>query len=521
MTRTGFVAVLACTLAGCTVTFGDAGPSGPSRTSGPSTAPACDGTCVSLSPITAITHAEYGNSVEDVFGVQATPTDLPADGPPTPFTTNVSAVRGDAAPDYERAAARVADAVTLEHLALCPDASSVDAFVTDVGARLYRRPLDDEERAGLRAVYDFGADGGSHAEGLHLLVEALLQSPSFLYRVERGVGSEGEIRPLTSYELAARLASFYWRSTPDAALLASASRDELASDAGLATQIDRMMASPHFERTVCAMAREWLRASNVAESADLDAETVDDMQAELCTYVLSVLRSDDPTLEHLLTEPSTRLSSRLADRYAVAAPSTEWGPAEVPGRAGVLARAVVVAGTLSPGRTRSVRRGLLVRERMLCQTVPGPSPAVQAEIAERQAHLAVDPSWTDRAYVEHLLLEPGTVCASCHGNINPVGFAFEGIDHLGRPVPDVDTSGSLDGAAFDDLEGLEGLLATDPRVSRCVARTWLSFALGRPLATEEQPAADALVSPHGGLDLRDAFRRAPFTDAFRSRRFRT
>lgn len=475
------------------------------------------GECVARSPISAITRAEYGFAVEDVLGVTGVAlTALPADGSFDAFPGNSNAPRGaDAAAAYESVANEVALVAVPELATRCAQQSCIEALVRDLGSRLHRHPIADEDLADYVGLYVTVRSGETHEAALGAVVSALLQSPRFLYRVEIGTGN-AVLRPLSDAELAGRLASFLWRSVPDALLLDAVTTGTLSTDEGLDREVARMIADPRFDRALVAFDDGWLGTAHAPTTAGLAPEIVADMREELARYTRGILRSDRPTLAHLLTEPNVPLSVRLAEHYGVDVPATDWDLVAMPERAGLLARGMTVVSNSGTSETRSIHRGLMVHRRVLCRLVGGPTP----EAAVRTRTFVRDPQWSDREYVTHLTLDDAS-CRGCHGQFGPLGFAFEGLDVAARTVPDVDARGTLDGASFDGVPELEALLANG-EVEDCVMQRWLAFALGRAASDDEVLSiayhAPDLRTGSGELDLARWIARIPHTDAFRTAR---
>jgi hypothetical protein len=189
----------------------------------------------------------------------------------------------------------------------------------------------------------------------------------------------------------------------------------------------------------------------------------------------------------------------------------------MPDRAGVLGRGLPIVANTHSSSTRAVHRGLLVYKRVLCRQ-PGTPPAGAADVI---ASFVRDPSWTDREYITHLTLDQPT-CAACHGQFNGLGFAFEGIDALGRPeAGPSDATGHLDDMDFDGLDTLGGVLAGE-EVETCVARHWLAFALGRNTEPADRQSMDDAMreigTSTGDLDLLELITRITLSQAFRTRR---
>jgi hypothetical protein len=472
---------------------------------------------VGSTPITAVTHEEYENAVSDVLGVSDARVDgLPVDGSLDGVPGNSGSARNaDAASGYETVAAEVAMEAAARLGDACADRSCIAPLVRDRGARLSRRPLTDEEVAEYQGLYDLVVVDVGHSAALAAVLSAMLQSPLFLYRVELGAGTVANgARPLGPFELAGRLASFLWRSVPDAELLAAAASGALDHDDGISAQVSRMMADPRFDRALVLFHEGWMGAVRMPAVAGLSPELEADMHEELARFVQSVLRSDRPTLQHLLMESRTPVSSRLAAHYGATPPAAEWETVDLPERAGILGRALPLVANSHATEVRSIYRGLLVHRRMLCRAVGAPPAAA----GTRTSSFVRDPSWTDREYITHLTLDDAT-CAGCHARFGPIGFGFDAFDRLGQRVAGVDESGELDHMAFEGVGDLEGLLSTG-EAEDCVARRWFAFAVGRP-ALDAELAANAaewrdLRTGVGTMDLAEYIARIPHMHAFRS-----
>ena len=380
-------------------------------------------------------------------------------------------------------------------------------FLVERGARVFRRPLTDDELARWLAVYQLGAetaDGAPpHHAGLELVIAGLLQSPAFLYRSELGEPAAGGRFELTSYEVAAELSYFLWASPPDDELWAAAVADELRDPAAIERHARRMLASPRARAAIDRFTAQWLAIDQLAIVAK-DAATYPDltpgiraaMGEEARRLVVDVIQTGG-TLEDLLTAPYTVANAALAAFYGLPAPAAPgpdgFGRVELGGspRAGLLGLGAVLTTHARANASSPIHRGKLVRERLLCQHLPPPPPGLNAEPPP------VDTSSTTRErYAQHAR---DTACAGCHSLIDPIGFALEHFDGIGRYRADehglpIDARGEIvstdasDGA-FTGLAGLSTQLARSPDVRACFTVEWLRWAYG----VEEDAQLSCLV----------------------------
>ena len=297
---------------------------------------------VGLGKLRRLTRAEYNNTVRDLLGDDSRPAAafLPDDAS-AGYAANAHApVSRLHVEEYMRAAERLAqDAAGRLGLWVSCDleVSGAEAeacargFITSFGRRAYRRPLTRDEEDALLAVYAEKASDAGFAAGLQLVIQALLQSPHFLYRVELGalgLGDEaaaaGEVVPLTGYELASRLSYLLWASTPDDELLAAAESGALASPAGLEAQAARMLDDPRSQGGVVSFFSQWLELGELLtlqkDAAALPAWSSSlraSMYVETMMFADYVLRDGDGRLETLLTAPWSIVNGPLMEHYLI------------------------------------------------------------------------------------------------------------------------------------------------------------------------------------------------------------
>ncbi len=369
----------------------------------------------------------------------------------------------------------------------CAGAGSacVDAVLDGVGRRLFRRPLSSGERARYRALYA-AAEEDQAGVGREAVLGALLQSPSFLYRAELGGAAAGGVVTLDGYERATALSYLAWGTTPDDALLDAAATGALDTPAGLSAQLERLLADPRASGATEAFVSQWLDVGRL-DSAPKDAAVYPAfdaglraaMREETRRFVDHVVRERHGTLGDLLTSRETFVGGALGDLYGAPAGAVQpWTQDAV--RAGLLTQASVLAVHGGPAGSSPIQRGKLVRERLLCQPLPPPPANVSVKPPP------VDPTKSTRErFAAHGAVEP---CLSCHRLMDPIGFAFEGFDGIGRARATeaghpVDTRGSIldAGSASGDVTGaaeVAARLAASPEVRACFASQWVRFGFG-------------------------------------------
>jgi hypothetical protein len=402
---------------------------------------------------------------------------------------------------YRDAAKGVAErlsAADLGRIAGCPsgvlDADCVTAFAAPFAARAFRRPLEAEERQRLEAIVTAAA-ATSAERAAKLLVEAVLQAPSFVYRPELGRPAGPGVHELAPHELAAALSFFLQDALPDAEL-ARAADGSLMEPGGVERQVDRLLG---LERTQEALATGWLRWSGLAAgvNADLPPETFPEYTEPLRASMASETRrfleglvARGGTLRDLLTATRSPVDGALARLYGVSAPAQPFAEVSLPAtqRAGLLTQASVIA-SLSSG-SLVVHRGLFVKRQLLCGQIPNPPAAVDQAAPMSEA-------LTERAQAEQRAQDP--TCSTCHRTFDPLGLAFEQYDALGRLAePTADATAELVGTDVDGpIDGAVDLarrLADSRVVRECLVDQMITYALGRHLQADDSCERDRIVA---------------------------
>lgn len=372
--------------------------------------------------------------------------------------------------------------------------------------RAYRRPvLDEEIERLLRFIEIVKMDKGTFEEGIQLAIQAILTSPHFLFRWELDPTPEksGTARTLTNHEIASRLSYFLWSSMPDDELFSLAEQKLLTQQETLEAQIKRMLQDPNAKALVESFASQWLTIRNL-EIAQPDPDLFPEFDENLKTamrketelFFEAVMREDRSVLE-FLDANFTFLNERLARHYEIEGIKGEQFQRvslnKGSGRGGILTQASILTITSNPTRTSPVSRGKWILEQIL-GTPPPPPPPDAGELEESQQ--ALD-SASLRQRVEMHRAKPE--CAVCHSKMDPIGFAFENFDAIGRwrsldgKFP-VDPSGTLpSGQSFNGPDELKAILKSQETFVRSLSEKMLTFALGRGLEYYDKCAVDEIV----------------------------
>ena len=404
-----------------------------------------------------------------------------------------------------------ADTPSRRRLFTCTPSGPVDEadcakqILSELVRRAYRRPIGGEDLRGPLEFFRKGRQHGGFDAGIERALTAVLVSPEFLFRTEAaepaafGTG----VIPLSPFELASRISFFLWSSIPDDQLLAAASSGDLGREDGLERQVRRMLADPRAANFATNFAGQWLRlrslesfSPNARLFPDFDDNLRQALRTETEMFVQSIVSEDRSVLD-LIRADYTYLNQRLAKHYRI---SGVYGtrfrrvaldPASK--RGGLLRHASVLTVTSYPTRTSPVLRGTWVLENIFGAPPPPPPPNVPA------LDNAVSASLPMRERLRAHRDNPA--CASCHRTIDPVGFALENFDALGRwrdyqDGVEVDAAGRLPGASESarGVSGLERTLLAKPELFvGTLTRKLLTFALGRGVDYHDAPAVRKIL----------------------------
>ncbi|HWO13906.1 MAG TPA: DUF1592 domain-containing protein [Polyangiaceae bacterium] len=409
-----------------------------------------------------------------------------------------------------------ADPARVSALLPCVPAGTADSectsrIVAQFGRRAFRRPLTDDEVqrfAGLAATIG-AAPGAGELLGLRYALAAILQSPSFIYRVELGEPSaaDGGRLKYTDFEMASRLAATLWDSVPDDALLDAAAAGALTTADGLESQADRLLADPRAQRSIAVFTTELFGVSHLEQAEKDDtlfptwrASLKSAMREELERRVLDMVFVQRGDFLSLYEDRKTFVNDDLAQFYGLPASGQPgFYPAEFPPeskRAGLLGAGAVLASHGLPQRNSPTARGKFVSEMVLCRSIPPPPN----NVPPLPPQAGPDVTMRERLAVHR----QAAVCASCHSMMDPIGFGMEDFDSAGLhrtmegTVP-VDASGSLegpglDGSTFEGLAELGAALRRQPVVAPCLVSKVYSEALGRRAVRADGESIEQLAN---------------------------
>ena len=375
-------------------------------------------------------------------------------------------------------------------------------LVAKMGKWLLRAPLEEHEVAAFRGISTtVAAAGGTFEEALSLLVEAMLQSPRFLYRVENERG-DGTAWPVSEYELASRMSYIIWGAPPDTQLLEAAENGQLFEDDSLEAQLRRMLDDPRAAKRSAEFVHEWLNLGRLANMKpnpekfpQWNADLANDMRAETIAFFDDVVWKQNRPLADLLNAKLTYATPRLARHYGL--PVQRGGLARydlksVPERGGLLTQGSVL--TIGGDEASMVTRGLFVLRDLLRSGVKDPPPSVNTEPVPSKAGL------TQRNIARKRIADK--TCGGCHIKFEPLAFGLEKFDGIGafhekdehgntlRDDGEILFPGTAKTVPYDSSAELMNLLAGSDRVQQCLTWKVAQFALGRRLGPADSRTLD-------------------------------
>jgi hypothetical protein len=393
-------------------------------------------------------------------------------------------------------------------------------------SRAFRRPVEPGEVKRYVALFEAAQKAGDRFErAIQIGLQAILVSPHFLYRVELDDRPQGSgARPISEYQLASRLSYFLWNSMPDDELFDLAARGQLSKS--IDAQVRRMLADPKSSSFLEHFVTQWLGIRDLerlVRSKDypfpLPLRT--DMVRETVLFFDAVVRENRP-LDELIDARFTYLNARLASHYRImdvngrqsnkplepgtnAIPAHRFVRVSLPEgsiRGGILTQASVLTATSNPDRTSPVKRGVFVLDRIL----GAPPPPPPADVPELEETRKESRELNLREAME--LHRKKSECAACHARMDPIGFAFERFDAIGRyrehestgqKKTPIDVSAKLpDGRAVEGTDGLKRLLLEKKEpFARVLSERLLTYALGRSLHDSDARALDQIVAKAG------------------------
>ena len=384
------------------------------------------------------------------------------------------------------------------------EAGCARQILTTLARQAYRKPVDKATTDVLMDFYAKGRKSGGHFDrGIESALQFILASPEFLFRVEPDPVTGKRVYQLGDLALASRLSFFLWSSLPDEQLIALAAEGRLKQPAVLEAQVRRMLADSRSKTLIDNFAEQWLHLRNLKNSnpdlgafPDFDDNLRQAMREETELFFNSIMREDRSVMD-LLNADYTFVNERLARHYGI--PNiygSRFRRVAVPNEArrGLLGQASILTVTSYPNRTSPVERGKWILTNLL-GVPPQPPPPNIPPLPESGTE---GKTVSLRERMERHRANP--VCAGCHRAMDPIGFAMENYDGIGRwrareDGQPIDASGTLfTGAKLDGVNGLRQELSRRPDVFVGVlTERMLTYAVGRGLEHYDMPAVRRIV----------------------------
>jgi len=455
-------------------------------------------------PLSLLTRREYDATVSDLLGDDSQPSlRFPAENQVSGFNNNTEVhianpLLVEQFMDAAEGIAGRAVAANLAELAPCTGTSAAEqlacgtSFVSSFGKRAFRRPLKGDEAQAFNTLFSGLNATRSYAAAVELTLQAILQSPQFLYRMdsEQAATPETGAVALDSYQLAGRLSYFLTGSMPDSQLFAAADANALSSVAEIETQARRLLETNRAKAMVRDFNQQWLQLDQLSGLARNSPGGTTDVKGIGADYRESLLQFLDQAfweqgdLQSLFLSPTTFVNARLAGVLGLAAPASGFAMLNgAPGSVGLLSQPGLMAMLAHADQSGPIQRGVFVRQRILCLDVPPPPPGLNPVPPDP------DPNLTTR---ERFAVHTASrACSGCHKLIDGAGFGFENYDQLGRYRTQengqmVDASGEMLSTGETAVDGpyngvleLSNRLASSARVERCLATNWYRYAMGR------------------------------------------
>jgi hypothetical protein len=455
-----------------------------------------------------LTHSQYDHTVRDLLGDQTAPS---SQFPPEDFINgfrnqsqgqSLSPLLIEA---YRAAAEKLAQNAfrggDTHGLIPCKPSNACRArFVREFGSKAFRRPLDAGEQKRYETLMSSEPD---FLQGAQLTIEAMLQSPNFLFRLEET--GDPAWKP---YAAASRLSYSIWDSMPDAALFQEAARGGLATPQGVEKTARRMLDDPRAKEALSEYVSQWLRFDRIMSASKdrrrfplFQPATAVAMTEEARTFVGDLVWNDRNFMD-FYTATYGFVNAELAPIYKVPAPAKEFDRVAFPAgsdRAGILGQALFLALTAKPEESSPTARGLFVREQFLCQHVPDPPAGVNTNLPP----VTEAKPQTNRDRMTEHATNPS--CATCHKLMDTIGFGLEKFDAVGgkrekftldftpdrgegrRGKPktmdiDIDATGYVAGipdSQFSSVTELGAVMAKSAQCQECIVKQYFRYTAGR------------------------------------------
>jgi hypothetical protein len=547
------VAMLTMAALGCTGSIGDGASGGPADPNNPGSGrqpppppnappsgslPSDADSVPGQAPLRRLTKVEYENTVRDLLGLTTLPAARLAAFSADQESASSGYLRGGAvtaAPDARvlmLAAEDLATAAVQKMPGLLPcnplptaaaeQDACADKFIAGFGRRAYRRPLQQTELEDLRALYRAqrqGEIGAAFPQAIANVITAMLQSPYFLYHWELGPEKaikDGKLVRFNQHEVASRLSYLLWATMPDDKLFAAADGGKLGSADQIASEARRLLADPKAKDALSDFHLNWLNMTGLSDMpkdpslTDYSPELAQAMVKETQEFVTSVFQGPkaDGKLETLLTSTTGFVNGPLAKIYGVkdvTAPDFKEVSFDAGQRAGLFTQATFLTVKADALDSHPIKRGDTVLGRLLCQHLEVPASIMIPPLPEPK------PGQTTR---ERVSIHSDAACATCHKLIDPLGFAFENYDAIGRyrateEGKQVDASGMFPlgsgPVVFKNAVELMPQLARSQEARDCMVTQWWRYALRRQELETEEPSLKLVKEAFklSGFDMRE------------------
>ena len=489
-----------------------------------------------------LTRNQFRNAVKDVFAYDVNVNDLDADS----FTANFASIGAGTVVTSDRGVEQYSTAIENAVSAVFADATKraqfigctptgqsndtcVRGFIQKLGLRAWRRPLETAELDRFVALAASASTTlASPTEGARWATVALFTSPSFLYRPEIGTASANGALRLSGNEIASRLSFLIWNSLPDQMLMDQATSGMLGTADGIRTAATRMLNAPAGRESVGGFAEEYMRLDRIATQAK-DPALFPDYGANLQTAMVRDIRDtwaslafdDQTSFYDLFTTTKVVVNADLARLYGIDATgltATTFQTKTLPAggtRSGVLSKAGLLSEFANQQSGSPTLRGKFIRESLMCLTIPPPPPGVNTAVVDQPTNVPM----TRRQKLEAHMTNDG--CAACHKYMDPLGFPLENFDAIGKyrttdnGLP-VDPSGSFDGVAVADANGLGVAASQSVTVAQCLVRKYYAYAVGHEERDVDGSVLNTLATAFkaSGFKMRDLILAVATNDAF-------
>ena len=496
---------------------------------------------VKASPIRRLTRFEYNNTVEALFGDTTRPGNaLPSEEIGNGFgnDANAMSVSSLLAEQYGKVAEGIAQRVIdtpaqwqqlhscVQSLSSATEGSCANQIIDRLLPRAFRRSVTNTESQSMKNLFQSLNGDNNFKTAIAGVIEAVLQSPEFLYRAERGAMSDGRLKP-THYETASRLSCLFWGSMPDDALLQAAADGNLSTPEQIKAQAVRLLDDNRSRKMIRYFFDAYLPISNLShlerdsvEFPSYNALVGSLMREETQTFLEHIIFDGPGDWQSALTAPYSYMNETLAQFYGIngiAGDQFQQVDLDPNQRLGLLTHAGLLAGTIHSQKTNPVTRGAYVMSKLLCVSIPLPTGDLLAEITPPDP----DSAATARQRFGQHSSDPA--CKACHELMDPVGLVFENYDAVGlyrhqENNVTIDASGGLPGTDIEVSNAVElaQAIAGDPRTHECFAYNWANFAYGKTMGASESCIKDSITLhfDEAGHDIKSLLVELTQTDAF-------